>query len=123
MTPEQALAEALRSCPNHPYMVLPGPVEITGSFVQSAMKWFADNGWELRSTSAPKDWGGACPNCGATEHLQWTAHAVKCFMCGVITEFCPNCGVDTPGSCDTTCAQREQNQRAIYGICASYDPT
>lgn len=54
-------------------------------------------------TAAPENWGGACPNCGATEHLQWTANAVKCFQCGVITEFCPHCGVDTPGSCDTTC--------------------
>lgn len=53
MTPEQALAAALRSCPNHPYMVLPGPVEITGSFVASAMKWFADNGWAL--VAVPKD--------------------------------------------------------------------
>jgi len=48
VTPEQALAAALRSCPNHAWMVGPGPTDITGSFVVAAMKWFADNGWELR---------------------------------------------------------------------------
>lgn len=48
MTPEQALATALRSCGNHPWMVLPGPVDITGTFVTAAMQWFAANNWELR---------------------------------------------------------------------------
>lgn len=38
MTPEQRVVEAIRSWPNHPWLVLPGPIDIAGGLAAHLVK-------------------------------------------------------------------------------------
>ncbi|MBB3752638.1 hypothetical protein FHT44_005150 [Mycolicibacterium sp. BK634] len=67
-TVEQALTAALKSSGDHLWLFL---ADITDRFVQSATKWFAENGWALVKLPDPDDTGGG-PE--VDEYTAWWGH-------------------------------------------------